>query len=375
MEKQKKVLFVATVVKTHINVFHLPYLKMLKEMGYKTYVAAKNDFVNEPCVIPYCDNYIDIPFERSPLNKRNITAYRELKRLIDEEHFDIIHCHTPVGGALTRLAARKSQKKGTKVIYTAHGFHFYKGAPLKNWLLYYPAEKLCSYWTDVLITINKEDYALAQRKMKAKKIVYVPGVGIDLDKYSTAAVNKVEKRKELDVPNNAVLLLSVGELNENKNHETVIRAVASLNDPRICYCIAGKGDKKERLEALISELKLNNKVKLLGYRSDINELLYAADIFVFPSYREGLPVALMEAMAHGMPIACSRIRGNVDLIDEGKGGVMFDPQSIDSVKDSIKVLLDADWKEMKKYNLEKIKKFGLANVMSQIKRVYEEILE
>lgn len=139
--------------------------------------------------------------------------------------------------------------------------------------------------------------------------------------------------------------------------------------------LPGKGDKKERLEALISELKLNNKVKLLGYRSDINELLYAADIFVFPSYREGLPVALMEAMAHGMPIACSRIRGNVDLIDEGKGGVMFDPQSIDSVKDSIKVLLDADWKEMKKYNLEKIKKFGLANVMSQIKRVYEEILE
>lgn len=183
MKKEKKVLFVATVVKTHINVFHLPYLKMLKEMGYKTYVAAKNDFVNEPCVIPYCDNYIDIPFERNPLNKNNISAYRMLKKVIDKENFDIIHCHTPVGGALTRIAARKSRKKGTKVIYTAHGFHFYKGAPLKNWLMYYPAERFCSYFTDALITINKEDYALAQRKMKAQKIYYIPGVGIDLNKF------------------------------------------------------------------------------------------------------------------------------------------------------------------------------------------------
>ena len=375
MKKEKKVLFVATVVKTHINVFHLPYLKMLKEMGYKTYVAAKNDFENEPCVIPYCDCYYDVPFARNPLDKNNISAYKMLRKIVNEENFDIIHCHTPVGGVLTRFAAQQSRKKGTKVIYTAHGFHFYKGAPLKNWLLYYPAEKFCSYFTDVLITINKEDYALAQKKMKARKVVYIPGVGIDLQKFSNIAVNKEKKRKELGVPDNAVLLLSVGELNENKNHETAIRALGEINDKKIYYIIAGKGNKKELLENLITELDLNDRIKFLGYRNDINELCSAADVFVFPSFREGLSLSVMEAMACGLPIACSRIRGNIDLIDEGKGGVMFDPQNVGSVKDSIKTLLNADREEMKKYNLEKIKKFGMSDVMSNMKKIYSEELE
>lgn len=373
MEKEKKALFVATVVKTHINVFHLPYLKMLKEMGYRTYVAAKNDFENEPCVIPYCDCYYDIPFAREPLDKNNLSAYKMLVKIINEESFDIIHCHTPVGGVLARLAARRSRKKGTKVIYTAHGFHFYKGAPLKNWLLYYPAERLCSYFTDVLITINKEDYVLAQRKMKAKKIYYVPGVGIDLQKFSDVSVNKEEKRKELGVPDNAVLLLSVGELNENKNHETVIRSLAAISDPKIFYIIAGRGSKKQQLENVISELGLRDNVRLIGYRSDVNELLAAADIFVFPSHREGLPVALMEAMACGLPIACSRIRGNTDLIDGEKGGVTFDPQSTESTANALKKLLKSDYKAMGLYNGEKINSYGLEKVKNEMKKIYEEL--
>lgn len=368
MEKQKKVLFVATVVKTHINVFHLPYLKMLKEMGYTTYVAAKNDFVNEPCVIPYCDNYVDVPFERNPLNKRNITAYRELKKLIDEEEFDIIHCHTPVGGALTRLAARKSRKHGTKVIYTAHGFHFYKGAPLKNWLLYYPAEKLCSYRTDVLITINKEDYALAKKKMKAKKIVYVPGVGIDLEKYSGVSVNKSAKREELGVPEKAILLLSVGELNKNKNHETVIRAIDKLKNKNIHYIIAGRGNKNDRLEEIIKELKLENQIQLLGYRTDVDELYAAADIFIFPSYREGLPVSLMEAMASGLPCVVSRIRGNTDLFDDNS--LMFDPHSVDECRNAIKKVLNSDMEAFGKIQREKIEDFKLSAIMEKVKKIY-----
>lgn len=372
MKKEKKALFAATVVKTHINVFHLPYLKMLKEMGYKTYVAAKNDFENEPCVIPYCDCYYDIPFAREPFDKNNLSAYKMLVKIINEENFDIIHCHTPVGGVLARLAARRSRKKGTKVIYTAHGFHFYKGAPLKNWLLYYPAEKLCSYFTDVLITINKEDHVLAQRKMKAKKIYYVPGVGIDLQKFSDVSVNKEEKRKELGVPDNAVLLLSVGELNENKNHETVIRSLTALNDPKIFYIIAGRGSKKKQLENVISELGLKDNVCLIGYRSDVNELLAAADIFVFPSHREGLPVALMEAMACGLPIACSRIRGNTDLIDEEKGGFTFDPQSTESTANALNKLLKSDYKAMGLYNGEKINSYGLEKVKNEMKKIYEE---
>ena len=238
-EKPKRVLFVATVVKTHIMQFHIPYLKMFKEMGYETVVAARNDYENpEDCRIPYCDHYVDIPFQREPLRYENLRCYKKLKSIMDEGDFSIIHCHTPVGGVVGRLAARKARKKGTRVIYTAHGFHFYKGAPIKNWLLFCPIEKLCSRLTDVLITINKEDYLLAQKKMKAKCVKYVPGVGVDLKKFSTSTVNKAAKRRELGIPEDAVVLLSVGELISRKNHETGIRAIADLD---VYYLVAGDG--------------------------------------------------------------------------------------------------------------------------------------
>ena len=164
----KKALIVATVLKKHIVQFHVPTIRMLKDMGWQVDVAAADDYDGEYDV-SFCDNYYDIPFGRSPLSKTNITAYKQLKQLIDEGDYDVVHCHTPMGGFLTRLAAREARKKGTKVFYTAHGFHFYKGAPLLNWVLYYPAEKYCSGMTDVLITITKEDYELAKRKMRTRR--------------------------------------------------------------------------------------------------------------------------------------------------------------------------------------------------------------
>lgn len=370
MEKEavkNKVLFVATVVKTHIMVFHLPYLKMFKDMGYEVHVAAKNDY-EEPseCVIPYCDKYFDIPFERSPLKAQNIKAYKELKKIVKEEKYDIIHCHTPVGGVVARLAARKLRKNGTKVIYTAHGFHFYKGAPLKNWMLFYPAEKFCAHFTDVLITINQEDYALAKKKMKAKRVEYVPGVGIDLEKFGKVESDRKAKRSELGVPENAMLLISVGELNENKNHETVIRAVADLD---LYYIIAGKGDLHDHLQGIANELGIADRVKLLGYRNDIDELCEAADIYAMPSYREGLSVALMEAMANGLPCVVSRIRGNTDLIDEN-GGALFDPHSVEECKNAIQKVLSSEINDLSAYNIEKIKTFSLESVSKEMHRIY-----
>ena len=180
----KKVLFVAKVVRSHIATFHLPYLKMFKEMGWETAVAAHNDY-DDPrdCVIPNCDTFFDVPFERFPLSPNNVTSYRQLKKIIDAGEYDIIHCHTPVSAMITRLAALSARKRGTKVIYTAHGFHFFKGAPLINWLLYFPVEWFLARYTDALITINKEDYARAQ-KFAAKKVYYVPGVGIDTKKFA-----------------------------------------------------------------------------------------------------------------------------------------------------------------------------------------------
>ena len=208
--QKKKVLFVATVVKTHMMQFHIPYLKMFQEMGWETAVASRNDYENpEDCKIPYCDTYYDIPFERLPWKPRNIHSYRMLKKIIDEGNYDIIHCHTPVGALIARLAALSARKKGTKVIYTAHGFHFFTGAPLQNWLMFYPVEWLLAPVTDVLITINREDYARAQKRLHAKRIEYVPGVGINTAKFRDLTVNRQEKRRSLGYGEEDFLVLTV----------------------------------------------------------------------------------------------------------------------------------------------------------------------
>ena len=322
----KKVLFVATVVKTHIMEFHIPYLKMFKEMGWETAVAARNDYENPAdCVIPYCDTYYDIPFERNPLKLENLKAYKELKKVIDNGRYDIIHCHTPVGAMLARLAARQARKNGTKVFYTAHGFHFYKGAPVINWLLYYPVEKWLSHYTDVLITINKEDYERA-KTFKAGKVCYVPGVGIDLKKFNVGYVDKGQKRKEIGVTLDDLVLLSVGELIPRKNHEIVIRAMSVLKQKgglnHVEYVICGRGTYEADLKKLAEELGVAEHIHFLGYRNDISEICNCADIFIFMSHQEGLPVALMEAMACGLPVICSNIRGNIDLIDDGVTGLI-----------------------------------------------------
>ena len=372
--KSKRVLFIATVVKTHIMTFHIPYLKMFKEMGYETVVAARNDYENKcDCNIPYCDRFYDIPFQREPFNYENLKCYKQLKSIIDEGDFSIVHCHTPVGGVLGRLAARNARKKGARIIYTAHGFHFYKGAPIKNWLLFYPAEKLCAHFTDVLITINKEDYLLAQKKMKAKCVKYVPGVGVDLNKFGKSTVDKATKRRELGVPEDSLVILSVGELTPGKNHETAIRAVADID---AYYLIAGDGVLRQHLQSKIDELGVNNKVKLLGYRRDVADLCKAADIFVFPSFREGLPVAVMEAMASGLPCVVSKIRGNTDLLENTDGGFLCDPKDASEFAEKLKILAsDAKMREeMGRNNLDGIQAFSIETVTDEMRKIYDEAL-
>ena len=214
-KESKRVLIVATVVKTHIMQFHIPVLKLFKDMGWETAVAARNDYANpEDCQIPYCDQFYDIPFERIPFMPKNAACYRQLKDIIDQGNYQIIHCHTPVGGALGRLAATNARKKGTRVLYTAHGFHFYKGAPLLNWLLYYPVEKWLARYTDALLTINQEDYSLAKRKMKLRnggKVYYVPGVGIDTTQNKADADLRKNKRSELGLNDDDIALISMGD--------------------------------------------------------------------------------------------------------------------------------------------------------------------
>ncbi|MDY3225387.1 MAG: glycosyltransferase family 4 protein [Candidatus Faecousia sp.] len=373
---KKKVLFVATVVKTHIMQFHIPYLKLFQEMGWETAVASRNDYENPTdCVIPYCDTYYDIPFERLPWKPQNWQAYRMLKAIIDREHFDIIHCHTPVGALIARLAALDARKKGTRVIYTAHGFHFFTGAPLKNWLLFYPPERLLAPVTDVLITINREDYARAQKRLPAKRIEYVPGVGIDTGKFRNLQIDRQAKRRALGFREADFLLLTVAEMTPNKNHITVLKALAALKDraefAHIHYLIVGRGEMWSSLEESAKTLEIADHVHFLGYRTDAPELYRCCDLFVFMTFREGLSVALMEAMSSAMPIICTKIRGNTDLIDDGVSGRFCEntPQALGEM-----LLREyADPEERKRLGqaaAEKAVLFDEKTVHAQMKRIY-----
>lgn len=371
----KKVLFVATVVKTHIMEFHIPYLKMFKEMGWETAVAARNDYENPTdCVIPYCDAYYNIPFERNPLKPGNLKAYTKLKKVIDAGGYDIIHCHTPVGAMLTRLAAKQARKNGTKVFYTAHGFHFYKGAPAINWLLYYPVEKWLSRYTDVLITINKEDYERA-KTFKAGRVCYVPGVGIDLKKFATSDELHKEKRswlcKEFDIPEDAMILLSVGEVNKNKNHRVVIEALGKLKRKDIYYVICGRGPLRDAYVSLAEQLNIGKQVILTGYRTDVADFYKAADVFVFPSFREGLPVSVMEAMASGLPIIATSIRGSSDIVKESINGKLLKPDDVDGFANVIESFRNKELlNSIAKTNAQEAGKYDLNAVIKLYQEAY-----
>lgn len=365
-----KILYVTTIGLTMI--FFKSFIKDLIDAGNTVEIATNESEIPVPeCYREWGCKVHQISCSRNPLKKSSITAVKEIKALVEREKYDIVHCHTPVAAMCTRLACRKSRKNGTKVLYTAHGFHFYKGAPLLNWLIYYPVEKVCSYFTDTLITMNKEDFALAKKKMKAKKVEYVPGVGIDLSRFQNVQVDRNAKRKEIGVPEDATLLLSVGELNENKNHEVIIRAIAQLNKPNIHYAIAGKGDREAYLLQLAKELGVSEQVHLLGYRTDVAELYKTADIYTLPSIREGLNVSLMEAMASGLPCAVGNIRGNIDLIDEN-GGVLFDPSSVENCKEALNSLLKLDFAKLGEYNVKKIESFSVEKVNEMMFGIYEK---
>lgn len=368
-----KILLTATV-QSHICQFHRPLVETLRAQGdCEIHVAARNNLAEKNGLkLDFADKVFDVPFERSPFSPKNIRAYREIRRILAENQYDYIHCNTPVGGVVTRLAARKLRKKGTKVFYTAHGFHFYKGAPLVNWLLFYPLEKLFAHYTDKLITINQEDFALAQKKMKAKEVLYVPGVGIDVKRFRDAVADRCAKRGELGVPDDAFLLLSVGELNKNKNHQIIIKAMAEIPNTQIHYAIAGGGPLKEYLENLARELGVADRVHLLGYRRDVAELYKVSDVFCFPSFREGLSVAVMEAMASGIKLIVSNIRGNTDMVQDQKNGLICPPDDLDAFVGAIRNMMEPEYAQAFTISDEYMRQYDRENIQKLILQAYDE---
>lgn len=368
--------------------FNRNNIMILEEMGYEVHVVANFDKGN-PTTKEVLDEFkgwieehhgkwISIPVTKSPADiANNYPAYKQLLALIKEHQYEFIHCHTPVGGVLGRFVAHRTH---TKVIYTAHGFHFFDGAPMLNWILYYPVERFLSGWTDMLITINQEDYNRAKKSFHAKRTEYIPGVGIDTEKFQAMAVNKAEKRKRLGFFVDDIILLSVGELNENKNHQVFIRAIAQIKNKDIHYVIVGQGKLSEELKRLAHECQVEEQVHVLGYRNDVAEIYQIADVFIFPSKREGLSVALMEAMACGLPVICSDIRGNHDLIIDGKGGILVNASSVEQFAKGVNNLcIKEDRKKvintMSAYNLKKILDYDSQKISQYMKKIYEHINE
>lgn len=365
-----KILYVATISNT-INAFLIPHIKMLIDAGNTVDVAFNIQQEVKQEILKMNCNVYDIPFSRNPLGKDNIFAYKKIKNIISLHNYDMVHTHTPVASVIVRLVCKRYN---IKVCYTAHGFHFFKGAPLLNWIVFYPVEKMLSKYTDVLITINKEDY-VRSKKFYAKKIEYTPGVGINIDKINCLNVDRYIKRQQLEISNEAFVLLSVGELNNNKNHEIVIRALASIQNEQMHYIICGEGALKEKLVRLSLDMGIEKQVHFLGYRQDVLEIYKIVDLFVFPSLREGLSVSLMEAMACGLPVVCSNIRGNSDLIKDDLGGALVDSNSLESYILQIKRVYnnpDAA-KQFGEYNKTFVKKFSTNNVIERMREIYTNI--
>ena len=369
-----KILFVATIDQ-HIRHFHYPFLEWFKNNGYEVHVASNGEEE-----LLHVDKKHNIPFERSPFKTNNIKAYKQLKKLIEANDYKLVHCHTPMGGAIARLSSISARKRGLKVLYTAHGFHFYKGAPKKNWLIYYPVEKLLSRFTDVLITINEEDYELAnKKKFKARKVELVHGVGIDLKKFQPQTDQiKVDLRKKHGYRDEDFILIYVGELSYRKHQDTLIRIVEALKEdiPNLKLLLVGKGDYYNEYSSLIDSLGLNNFVHLLGYRRDVPELMLLSDIAVSSSRQEGLPVNVMEAMAVGLPLVVSDCRGNRDLVVNYANGFIVNDDYLKFRDCIIELKKDRELVNSIVYrNLEDIKELSIEKICAIMSEIYIEELK
>lgn len=370
-----RVLLTATV-QSHICQFHRPLVEVLHEHGCEVHVAARDNLAEKNGLkLDFADKVFDVPFSRSPKSKDNIRAYKQLKKIIDEGVYDVIHCNTPMGGIVTRLAARKARENGTKVFYTAHGFHFYQGAPRKNWLVFYPIEKyFAEHFTDKLITITHEDYQLASRKFSCDT-AYIHGVGVDEKRYFPVdQEEKLRLRRQMGFGADQKLILCIGELLPNKNQQMAIRMMPEIlkTYPDAMLLIAGNGPEKDNLERLIGELGLQGHVTLLGYVTNLQDYQHITDVDVSCSKREGLPLNIVEAMLSGVPVVATYNRGHRELIRNGENGILVDVNDNRMMADSVASYFcnESMVERIRDCALDFSKQYGYFYVKNEIAQIY-----
>lgn len=398
MQPLRKALLV-THVSGFVPQFEMNNVRILQQLGYEVHYASNfshpsygtdNHRLDGTGIVRHQINFV-----RSPFSTENMTAYRQMVALMKREQFSLVHCHTPMGGVIARLAAHAVHTG--PIIYTAHGFHFFKGAPLKNWLFYYPMEKFLSRYTDQQICINREDFEIARRKFHAKYVDYIPGVGIDGTIFQTLGdKERLKKRDSLGIKPGQVVLLTSGEMIPRKNQEVLFEMLAQLKKENsklsMHLLICGHGELNDYLHNLANKLGVADQISFLGYREDMAEIFQASDLFLFPSLQEGLPRAMLEAMASGLPVICSEIRGNTDLMgDEWEilsdesgdslkvylGGIMIGKfRNADNWSKALRYMLSHrdSWDEMGKMCAERSRKFSLDKVSGKMKEIYKRFV-
>lgn len=356
--------------------FLVPHVIHLFENGYKVEIACSDvggrmDEVREK-LKNYTEKIHVVRLERNPASPKNLLGYQDMKKVIDQGDYDIIWTNEPVMGVVTRLAARKSRKTGTKVLYMVHGFHFYTGAPKKYWLMFYPVEKIASRWCDAIITINKEDYERA-KTFHAKEVRYIHGIGVDTGRLKPNDI-QCDIKKELGIAEDAFLILSVGELLPRKNQQVIIRALGLLKDKSIHYILCGKGKQLTELQNLAKKNQVENQIHFLGYRKDILNIYGQTDLLAFPSMREGLGLAGLEAMYCGLPLVSSNTSGPRDYMENGKTGYMFEPYDAKGFAEGIKKLRENE--ELRKacgeYNQKAVVPYFIESVKTEVLELIKE---
>lgn len=368
-----KALLVASV-QSHIAQFHRPLIKILKEEGYTVDVAARDNLEEKNGLkIENVDHIFNVPFNRIPLKKQNSGAYRQLKQIIESGNYDIICCNTPVASMLTRFAARNSRKKGTRVFYMAHGFHFYKGASLKSWILYYPIEKVSAHLADTIITITKEDYERASREFNTN-VVYVHGAGADQDKFLSVTPEENEKFRRETGYDQRFVILCTGELNANKNQVILIDAmdIVIKKHPEALLLLAGNGPTYDDLRKKIKDMGLDNYVYLLDYHPDIEKYANACDMVISISRREGLPMNIVEAMICNKPVLVSHNRGHDELVEEGVNGFFVSADNPEDIAEKISLYIENPdlRKKMADAGREKAYLYQRDNIEKELRKIY-----
>ena len=373
-QKIKKILFISN--HAGFSKFNAPYMKWFKEQGWLVDNVSPGIEIGD-----YVDNQYNVAITRNPISMKNVLAYMTIKKIVNNNNYTIIHCHTPVGGVLGRLCSVKARKKGSFVIYTAHGFHFYNGSSFFSWLVYYNIEKRLSQYSDCIVTINEEDYSLAKKRFYTDNIQKIDGVGVNLQRFKPISIEgKALLRKHYGFKDEEFILVYVGQFTHDKNHIFLINQIplllSKMESLKILFVGGGNPSFCEKYKKIIKDKNLDGVVSFMGYRSDIENLYALSDVTVSVSIREGFGLNLPEGMACGLPVVCSKVRGHIDIVEHSVNGFLFSVDNANEMNQYIYNLYKDEGlrSSISKQNIIDVEKFSVVNSVNAMSKIYQKYM-